>query len=42
MGEPVAARGLFAMKSHEEIDEAIRDYQTGKFYGTASLLNVGI
>jgi len=39
--EPVVARGPFVMNSAEEINQAIRDYQAGKFNGTGELLDVG-
>ena len=39
--EPVVARGPFVMNTPEEINEAIRDYQAGKFNGTGELLDVG-
>lgn len=39
--EPVMARGPFVMNTPEEINEAIRDYQAGKFNGTDELLDVG-
>ncbi len=41
IGEPVVAHGPFVMNTREEIGEAIRDYQAGKFNGTGPLLNVG-
>ena len=31
IGEPVVAHGPFVMNTHQEINEAIRDYQAGKF-----------
>lgn len=31
IGEPVVAHGPFVMNTREEILEAIRDYQAGKF-----------
>jgi redox-sensitive bicupin YhaK (pirin superfamily) len=31
IGEPVVAHGPFVMNTREEIGEAIRDYQAGKF-----------
>ena len=39
--EPVVAHGPFVMTTREEITEAIRDYQAGKFNGTGELLDVG-
>lgn len=41
IGEPVVARGPFVMNSHQEISEAIRDYQAGKFNGAEPLMGVG-
>jgi redox-sensitive bicupin YhaK (pirin superfamily) len=41
IGEPVVAQGPFVMNSQEEIREAIRDYQAGKFNGTGPLIGVG-
>jgi len=41
IGEPVVAHGPFVMTTREEIGQAIRDYQTGKFNGTGALLGVG-
>lgn len=41
IGEPVVAQGPFVMNSREEIAQAIRDYQAGKFNGTGELLEVG-
>ncbi len=41
IGAPVVAHGPFVMNTHEEIREAIRDYQAGKFNGTGELLEVG-
>ncbi|TCM15752.1 hypothetical protein EDF56_10982 [Novosphingobium sp. PhB165] len=41
IGEPVVAHGPFVMNTREEIGEAIRDYQAGKFNGTGPLLGVG-
>lgn len=39
--EPVVAHGPFVMNTREEIGEAIRDYQAGKFNGTGPLPAVG-
>ena len=39
--EPVVAHGPFVMTTREEISEAIRDYQAGRFNGTGPLLGVG-
>lgn len=39
--EPVIAHGPFVMNSREEIQEAIRDYQAGRFNGTGKLPIVG-
>jgi redox-sensitive bicupin YhaK (pirin superfamily) len=41
IGEPVVAHGPFVMNTREEIGEAIRDYQAGKFNGDSPLLGVG-
>ena len=41
IGEPVVAHGPFVMNSREEISEAIRDYQAGKFNGAEPLVGVG-
>ena len=41
IGEPVVAHGPFVMNSREEIEQAVRDYQAGKFNGTGELLEVG-
>lgn len=41
IGEPVVAQGPFVMNSQQEISEAIRDYQAGKFNGTGPLIGVG-
>lgn len=41
IGEPVVAHGPFVMNTREEIGEAIRDYQAGKFNGTGMLAGVG-
>jgi redox-sensitive bicupin YhaK (pirin superfamily) len=30
-GEPVVSHGPFVMNTREEIQQAVRDYQTGKF-----------
>lgn len=37
IGEPVVARGPFVMNTNEEINQAIRDYQDGKFSGKVRL-----
>ncbi|HUF17769.1 MAG TPA: pirin-like C-terminal cupin domain-containing protein [Thermoanaerobaculia bacterium] len=37
IGEPVVAHGPFVMNTREEILEAIRDYQAGKFRGAIEL-----
>ena len=42
IGEPVVAQGPFVMNSREEIGEAIRDYQAGRFNGTGPLVGVGM
>ena len=42
IGEPVVAQGPFVMNTRAEIDEAIRDYQLGKFNGTGKLHEVGV
>ncbi|WP_374294823.1 pirin family protein [Sphingomonas sp.] len=39
--EPVVAHGPFVMTTREEISDAIRDYQAGRFNGTGPLLGVG-
>jgi redox-sensitive bicupin YhaK (pirin superfamily) len=39
--EPVVSHGPFVMNTHEEIGQAIRDYQAGKFNGIGELLSVG-
>ncbi|WP_112382881.1 pirin family protein [Sphingomonas carotinifaciens] len=39
--EPVVAHGPFVMTTREEISDAIRDYQAGRFNGTGPLLDVG-
>jgi hypothetical protein len=39
--EKVVAQGPFVMTTREEINEAIRDYQAGKFNGDGKLLEVG-
>lgn len=39
--EPVIAHGPFVMNSREEIHEAIRDYQAGRFNGTGKLPIIG-
>ena len=36
LGEPVVAHGPFVMNTREEINQAIRDYQAGKFEPTRS------
>jgi hypothetical protein len=41
IGEPVVAQGPFVMTSQEEIGQAVRDYQAGKFNGTGPLVGVG-
>ncbi|WP_174279974.1 pirin family protein [Sphingomonas bacterium] len=41
LGEPVVAQGPFVMNSREEIGEAIRDYQAGRFDGAEPLIDVG-
>lgn len=41
INEPVVLHGPFVMNTREEISEAIRDYQAGKFDGTSPLLNAG-
>jgi redox-sensitive bicupin YhaK (pirin superfamily) len=41
ISEPVVAHGPFVMNTREEIGEAIRDYQAGRFNGTGPLLDVG-
>lgn len=41
IGEPVVAHGPFVMNTREEIGEAIRDYQAGKFNGTGPLPGIG-
>lgn len=40
IGEPVVAHGPFVMTTREEIGEAIRDYQAGKFGGAGALAGV--
>ena len=37
IGEPVVAHGPFVMNTRDEIAEAIRDYQAGRFDGTGPL-----
>ncbi len=37
LGEPVVAHGPFVMNTREEIVQAIRDYQAGKFDGEAAV-----
>jgi redox-sensitive bicupin YhaK (pirin superfamily) len=39
--EPVVSHGPFVMTTRDEIGQAIRDYQAGKFNGTGELLAVG-
>jgi len=34
LGEPIAQYGPFVMNSSEEIHQAVRDYQSGKFAAT--------
>lgn len=41
IAEPVVAHGPFVMNTREEIGEAIRDYQAGKFNGDGPLPGVG-
>lgn len=41
IGEPMVAHGPFVMNSREEIAEAIRDYQAGRFNGTDALAPAG-
>ena len=41
IGEPVVAHGPFVMTTREEIADAVRDYQAGRFDGTGPLLDVG-
>lgn len=41
IGEPVVSHGPFVMNTRQEIEEAIRDYQAGKFNGTGLLAEVG-
>jgi redox-sensitive bicupin YhaK (pirin superfamily) len=35
LGEPIAQHGPFVMNTTEEIYQAVRDYQSGKFAATA-------
>ena len=35
LGEPVVQYGPFVMNTREEIDQAIRDFQSGRFAGPA-------
>jgi quercetin 2,3-dioxygenase len=41
IGAPVVSQGPFVMNTREEIYEAIRDYDAGKFNGTGKLAQVG-
>jgi redox-sensitive bicupin YhaK (pirin superfamily) len=41
INEPVVAQGPFVMTTREEISDAIRDYQAGRFNGDGKLLAVG-
>lgn len=41
IGEPVVAHGPFVMNSREEISQAVRDYEAGKFNLKGALLEVG-
>jgi redox-sensitive bicupin YhaK (pirin superfamily) len=34
LGEPIAQHGPFVMNTHDEIVQAVRDYQSGKFAAT--------
>ncbi|EQB17170.1 pirin family protein [Sphingobium lactosutens] len=42
IAEPVVAQGPFVMNTREEIAEAVRDYQAGKFNAAGRLLDVGL
>jgi redox-sensitive bicupin YhaK (pirin superfamily) len=35
LGEPIAQHGPFVMNTNEEIFQAVRDYQSGKFAAPA-------
>jgi len=35
LGEPIAQHGPFVMNTNEEIFQAVRDYQSGKFATSA-------